>query len=475
MGFNRIAAGFLHSAGWSIRWRLTFWNAAMMTGVLTAFSIALLYQVHRHLIARADQILMEELRELIEEISFYPDTSNLAEQLERRYSVHSHYHFRVLNEDGIVLFRSRFLTFIDLPHPQDPAELRGPVFDDIQIKNLGPHRLLTMAMRDSRAHPMLLQVLAPRASLDMEFRSYVWMVLAIGPVGVLAAVAAGYVLACGALAPIEAITATSQRISAEKLSERITIPNPNDELGRLATTLNHAFDRLQLSINDMRQFTADAAHELRSPLAVMRTEAEVALRNSRTIDEYRKVIEVTLEETTRLSEVTDQLLALSRHDAGHCGAMDDVVPMDALLGDVAEKFKVVAAEKKLEFTVEQIPAWLVHGDDIWLSQVFFNLLDNAMKYMTAPGRVTLRAEVCGDVAHFVVEDTGIGIAAEHLPHLFKRFYRVDDSRNRSRGGTGLGLAICKSIVDMHGGSIMVESQLNQGTRFTVTLPGKATE
>lgn len=447
----------------------------MMTAVLTAFSLALLFQVHRHLIARADQILTEELRELIEEISFYPDTDNLAEQLERRYSVHSHYHFRVLNKDGGILFRSRFLTFIELPSPLNPGELRGSQFDDIDIENLGPHRLLTMAMRDSRSHPMLIQVLAPRAALDMEFRSYVWMVLAIGPVGVLAAVAAGYVLARGALAPIEAITATAQRISAEKLSERITIPNPDDELGQLATTLNHAFDRLQLSINDMRQFTADAAHELRSPLAVMRTEAEVALRNSRTMDEYRKVIEVTLEETSRLSDVTDQLLALSRHDAGHCGLMDDVVPMDALLGDVAEKFKVVAAEKGLEFYVESLPQWYVQGDDIWLSQLFFNLLDNAMKYITSPGCVRLSAEVHNDVADFIVEDTGIGIAAEHLPHLFKRFYRVDDSRNRSHGGTGLGLAICKSIVDMHGGDIGVESQLSQGTRFTVTLPGKATE
>jgi heavy metal sensor kinase len=460
---------------WSIRWRLTFWNAAVMTALIALFSVVLLASVHRHLIARADEVLMEELRELIQEISFYPDTEHLAEQLERRFTVHAQYQFLVSREDGSVLFRSRGLTFIKLPVPATAGELRGAVFEDIQLETLGPHRLLTMVMRDSMSRPLLLQALAPRAALDTEFRNYVWMVLAIGPLAIGFALMAGYALARRVLAPIEDIAAAAERISAENLTERVCSPNPNDELGRLAKTLNQTFDGLQCSISDMRQFTADAAHELRSPLAVMKTEAEVVLRNSRTADEYRRAIEVTLEETTRLSVMVDQLLALSRNDPGSAENIDDVVPMDALLVDIVERFFPVAAEKGLTLVANPVSPWFVRGDDISLSQLFYNLLDNAMKYTVAPGQVSLTAEIGGDVACFTIQNTGPGISAEHLPHLFKRFYRVDDSRTRAKGGTGLGLAICKSIAEIHSGSISVESEPGIGTRFIVTLPGSASD
>ncbi len=298
------------------------------------------------------------------------------------------------------------------------------------------------------------------------------MILALGPLVMLVGLFAGYVLAGRALAPIEKINATAERISAERLTERVDVPNPNDELGRLATTLNQTFDRLHRSIDEMRRFTADAAHELRSPLAVMRTEAEVALRGARTADEYRHVIEVTLEEVTRLSELVNQLLTLSRHDAGMASGYHEEVPLDALLNDVCDKFRTVATEKGLTFDVSPIPSWNVDGDDIWLSQLFFNLLDNAMKFTPRGGHVAFKAETNGQLAKFTVEDTGIGIPPEHLPHLFKRFYRAETSRNRAFGGTGLGLSICKSIVEAHHGQIDVNSQPNLGTRFTVTLPGK---
>lgn len=467
----------LSQSRWSIRWRLTIWNAAVLTAIGMVFSAMMLAMVHRHLIQRADQMLNEELRELIEEISFYPDTTDLAAKLERRYDVHSHFHFRVLDEDRRVLFRSRFLTFIELPTPPNPGELRGAIFEDLDLPNLGRHRLLTRAMRDSQSRPMLMQVVAPRSAIDQEFQSYLWMVLTLGPLAVAVAVGAGYALAWRALAPVEKIAETAERISAEKLSERVEVPNPDDELGRLAATLNQTFDRLQRSINEMRQFTADAAHELRSPLAVMRTQAEVALRSVRSADEYRQVVEGTLEETSRLGVLLDQLLALSRHDAGMDTGFRDEVPLDAVLDDVAEKFRSVADAKGLMFQVtpQPLPPWTVEGDDVWLSQLFFNLLDNAMKYTPRGGQVTLRAETNGKLARFTVEDTGIGIAAEHLPRLFQRFYRVDHSRNRASGGTGLGLAICQSIVEAHHGKIAVESRPNLGTKFTVTLPGRSND
>lgn len=461
----------LTQAHWTIRWRLTIWNAVVLTFIGAAFSGMMLKMVHRHLIARADSSLVDEIRELIEEINFYPDTDDLGKQLAKRYDVHFDYHFQVIAEDGHPLFRSRFLTYINLPVPAKPGELRGQVFEDLTLPQLGPNRLLTMAMRDSKSRPLLLQVVRSRATLAQEFESYLWIVLTLGPLAVVVAVCAGYLLARNALAPIEKIAATAERISAETLSERIESSNPSDELGRLSATLNATFDRLQRSLDEMRQFTADAAHELRSPLAVMRTEAEVALRSERSLDEYRKVIEVNLEETTRLAAVVDQLLTLSRHDSGTEIGFHDEVPLHALIEDVADKFRNVALEKGLTFDVAPLPSWNVDGDDIRLSELFFNLIDNAIKYTPSGGHVAVKAETNGKYAKFIIADTGIGIASRHLPHLFKRFYRADDSRNRAFGGTGLGLAICKSIVEAHHGEIHVDSQPNLGTKFTVTLPG----
>ncbi|MEZ6043136.1 MAG: ATP-binding protein [Planctomycetaceae bacterium] len=446
-----------------------------MTALLTVFSLTLLFIVRQHLIATVDRVLFEELRELIEEISFCPDIENLQEQLQQRYAVHAHYHFRVISEDGRTLFRSRFLNFIDLPVTYNAGELRGPVFDNIELTNLGPYRLLTMAMRDSRSNPMLLQVLSPRSELNKEFLFYVWMILGIGPAAVLVTVVVGYFLARGTLQPIEEIASTAEMISADNLSQRIECPNPDDELGRLGTTLNHTFDRLQASISDMRQFTADAAHELRSPLTVMRTEAEIALRSSRSTDDYRKAIGVTLEETNRLALLVDQLLVLSRHDAHIDAPPEDIVPVDALLKDVAEKFRGLAMERGLTFEAGELPEWYVKGDDIQLSQMFYNLLDNAVKYTPASGRILLRCRIHQHTAHYVIENSGEGIPEEHLPHIFKRFYRVDTSRTRATGGTGLGLAICKSIAEAHGGSIQAENAPETGTRFTVILPGRTSE
>jgi heavy metal sensor kinase len=376
----------------------------------------------------------------------------------------------VLKSDGTALFRSRFLTQVALPAPEKPAEMRGRQFQDLYLPMLGHYRYLMEATRDSRGRPLLVQVITSRAALDREFAAYVWITLVLLPITAVAAALSGFLLAKWALDPINRIIGTAERISAETLSERLEVGNSRDELGRLATTLNCMFDRLHRSIGEMRRFTADAAHELRSPLAVMRTEAEVILRNTRSISVYQHALEVNLEETKRLSELVDQLLALSRHDEGVSIELQDDVELAALIHDVGDRLAIVASQKDIRVEVSCDEACIVRGDDVALSQLLFNLMDNAIKYTPVEGLVRVQSTVDGEQVRICVSDTGIGIALEHLPHIFERFYRTDYSRNRELGGSGLGLAICQAITHAHAGEIRVTSELNEGTRFIVTLP-----
>jgi two-component system, OmpR family, heavy metal sensor histidine kinase CusS len=283
-------------------------------------------------------------------------------------------------------------------------------------------------------------------------------------------VGGGYFLARRALAPVRRMTQTANRITADRLGERIAVDNPDDELGALAQTLNRMIERLGHSFAEMQRFTADAAHELRTPLAVIRNEAEVALRSPRTAAEYGRVLENLLEETNRLSHLADQLLFLCRQDAGLLPTVREAVAVDDLLREVVGNMQLVAGEKGVALSLAENPPCQLPGDRRQLRRVFYNLLDNAIKYTGASGRVTVSSQVADGRLCVVVADTGVGIAPEHLPRVFDRFYRVDPSRAGDGDGAGLGLSICQSIVKALGGSIRLESTAGRGTKAQVELP-----
>ena len=246
------------------------------------------------------------------------------------------------------------------------------------------------------------------------------------------------------------------------------VANPGDELGRLAATLNEMLDRLERSFTQMQRFTADAAHELRTPLAVIRNEAEVALRTPRSAEEYTRVLETLLEEVVRLSEMADQLLFLCRQDAGLNPSAREEVRLDELLLAVTENMRLVADEKGVVLVLADNPPCTVRGDAHQLRRVFYNLIDNAVKYTPAAGTVRVASRCDGESVVVTVSDTGVGITGEHLPRIFDRFYRVDQSR--AGDGAGLGLAICRSVVRATGGSIEVTSEVGRGSKFTMELP-----
>jgi heavy metal sensor kinase len=266
------------------------------------------------------------------------------------------------------------------------------------------------------------------------------------------------------------MAATAAEITATQLDRRLAEPQTKDELGYLAQTFNAMIARLQRSFEEVRRFTADAAHELRTPLAAMRTEAEVALRSPRSPERDERVLENLLEEIERLTRLVSHLLFLCREETGV--GIGDFCParLDVVVSDVCEHMKVAAREKGLDLLVERADACEVNGEADRLRQLFFNLLDNAIKYTQTGGKVFVETQVSSGQALVTVTDTGIGISAEHLPHVFDRFYRVDSSRSGDTAGTGLGLAICRSIAEAHTGRLEIASTPGIGTRVTLVIP-----
>src|SRR5262249_11136951 len=224
------------------------------------------------------------------------------------------------------------------------------------------------------------------------------------------------------------------------------------------------------SFAEIRRFTADASHELRTPLTAIRTETEVALRQSLNAGDCQHLLASILEECDRLARLTDQLLTLSREDAGTTRHVREPVDLAALLDNVVETMRPLAEAKKLHLRVASKAVLRLAGDEVRLRQVFYNLIDNAIKYTPEGGTVEVSLQQQDHEAVITVADNGVGIAAEHLPRVFDRFYRVDKARSREQGGTGLGLSIAKSIVTAHGGQIRLSSVPKQGTQCTVTLP-----
>jgi heavy metal sensor kinase len=272
---------------------------------------------------------------------------------------------------------------------------------------------------------------------------------------------------------VEQLHRMTARITADHLDQRLPVATSNDELGRLAQTINDMIARLERSFTEIRRFTADASHELRTPLTALRTEVEVALSKPTEAIDKQNLLGSILEECERLTRLTEQLLALAREDTRKGHQAYDLVDLAALVRGVVENMRPLAEAKGLRVSLHDEALLTVRGDEVRLRQVFYNLLDNAIKYTAACGEIEVDLEHRVGEAIIALRDTGIGIPAEHLPHVFERFYRVDKARTRAEGGTGLGLSIAQGIVAAHGGRIELDSTPGRGTVCTVTLPLEA--
>jgi heavy metal sensor kinase len=451
----------------SIRWRLTLWNTLAVSLVLLGFAALVYLLTARALYEQTDRALAGGYQQLERDRRL----ANDPEERLRYWVEELHEHLKlfcvIYGPAGEVRVRTPELPADGLP--QAPASAPDRLrFHDQTLPVLGRQRVLQGQLRLA-GQELVVVLMSPLEEVDHELRRLLAALLTAIPLGLAVAGGLGYALARKALAPVEQLRRSTRDITADRLDRRLPVVNPDDELGKLAVTINDMIARLERSFAEVRRFTADASHELRTPLAAIRAEAEVALSRD-SFTPGQQLLGSILEECERLTRLTDQLLELSRADAGVGRLEREPVDLAALLSRVVENLRPLADAKGLSLHADARADAEVCGDVGRLRQVFYNVLDNAIKYTPVGGRVDVGLELRGQTAVVTVRDTGIGIPAEHLPNVFERFYRVDKGRSREQGGTGLGLSISRSIVTAHGGMIELASGSGKGTSCTVTLP-----
>jgi signal transduction histidine kinase len=338
-------------------------------------------------------------------------------------------------------------------------------------------QVLLVAQAEQRATPRspVRWVVAgvSTAPLDVAGEQVLFLSLVVAPIILLISAATAWTLAGRLLKPIEQMVNDVEAIrDGRSLHRRIPVEDLGDEIGRLATTLNEMIGRLEASFAALRRFTADASHELKTPLTVLRADIERAMTTPQGGTDQLVALEEGLQETARMADLVESLLTLARADEGRFDLHREPVEMEPLVREVAETAHILGEEAGLQVTESALQAVTVLGDRARLRQLFLNLVTNAIKYTAKGGRVELSLEAGDGTAVFTVKDTGMGIAGADLPFIFDRFWRVDRVRSRGgeRGGVGLGLAISQWIAQAHGGSINVSSRLGRGSSFAVTMP-----
>ena len=327
----------------------------------------------------------------------------------------------------------------------------------------------------SRVHriegqPLVLRLGASEEPLWQQFWEMVGVMSFGLPITVLLIGLTGYVVAGRALRPVDLMARHAAKISAERLDDRLTISNPDDELGHLGQAFNMTLGRLEESFDQLRRFTADASHELRTPLTAIRSVGEVALQKAGSVPYYRDIIGSMLEEVNRLTRLVESLLTISRADAGQIELHQTTVNALELVQEAAALLESLAEEKHQTVVVEGNPTLNVWADRLILRQAVINLLDNAVKYSPVGGNIHVDVTVDNHTVLTAFQDSGPGIPVEHRDKVFERFYRVDKARTRAEGGTGLGLSIVKWAVSVNGGSVEFDSEPGHGCTFTMRLP-----
>ena len=369
----------------------------------------------------------------------------------------------ISSEFGLAEGTSPLITSAELD-----AVLRGTVLTTDALVDGTPVRLA--AVSSDRAGKRYAIVLGSRTDSEQSTMSRMAaIILVMDLAAVVASIAGGYLVVGKALKPLDHISHRARQIGAGELNQRLDQFDSSSEMIHLTEVLNEMFDRLQRMFESQKQFVQDASHELRSPLAALRCRLEIALRQRRSQADYEAVIEESVADTARLSALAEDLFLLAQADSDNLNIQLMEVSLSEICRAVHQQLAALAQRGRVEFTISAEPGCLVYGDEARLHQAMRNIAENALKYTPKGGRVTISVRQEGDSIIAEVEDTGIGIPAEDRANIFRRFYRLDQSRARGDGGTGLGLAICEQIIRAHRGRIEVGSSPSGGARFTVYL------
>jgi heavy metal sensor kinase len=452
-----------------IRIRLTLWYVLALAVVLVSFAVFLHIRAEPSLDEQVDVVI--NFAADLAQFHIIENNGELAfENAEKLEGIDTSLMMYLMAEDGTVWDR---LGTTDDSHAFFPPK-DGFTSKEKKKHNRDEWRVYSVPV--PAVDPVgWLQVIKKRTVIG-KLRGH--MVVGL-PVALLFAGIGGIFLATRVLRPIEKMTRTTQRITANDLHQRINHTGPQDEIGRLALTLDGMLDRLESGFERERRFTSDAAHELRTPLAALKGHIGVTLSQDRQPKEYAATLRDLENQVDRLIRLSNDLLLLARLEHWHYAEQYEQIVLADLLLTLLDQVMLLAEEKHITLTGDVQPALTFDGNMNLLIRLFLNLLDNAIKYTPAEGTVTLRACQEADRIRVSVCDTGPGIAADQLPHLFERFFRVELDRARgqeaSQSGTGLGLAIAREIARAHNGSITVKSEPGHGSTFTVWLPACSPE
>ena len=455
----------------TLRVRFALWTAGLLLAVLVLFGVFVYLSMWQGLANSIDDSLRLSTSQAIAAVNIENGQINFSDSLP---------------ESSTADLRDRGLTIRILSPNGDLIQAVGPYqkipidllnvknattgtsgFSTISLSNSDPVRVYTAPIKDNQNLLGVIQVVQSLEPLYGTLDRLLLALLISIPILLIVSALSGYYLAVRALSPIDQITHTAQKISTEDLSARLNLYGNDDEVGRLAATFDSMLSRLDDGFKREHQFTSDASHELRTPLAAIQTIINVTRENRRSLDEYEMALDDISEETERLRALTEDLLYIARNDA-QPNTLHEVINLSDILTDVCESRHPLAVSKKLHLNHEIQNDLYISGDIDALIRAFVNLIDNAIKY-TEAGGIRVQAVQCKDHnLEIIISDTGRGILPEYIPHIFERFYRVDESRTTQ--GFGLGLAIVQEIVRAHQGTIEVSSQVGVGTVFRLTFP-----
>ena len=475
-----------------IRLRLAVWYFAVLAVVLSLFGLGAYFEMRHSIIRTVDEELgvrADGVKQLIEKDIQRGHKNELQDGLREHTELRSGGALlQVSDEQGNWVYRSAVMSDYGVPRPSNISSkasamaARAPQRNDEEAEPHWQTRAVDYRGKDvplrvwneeirAGGESYVIQVAAEMDDFYGALHHFALLLWISIPLLLVCAAAGGYWISTRALAPVDQITRAARNISAQNLSSRLVVPNAGDELQRLSETLNGMLERLEAAFKKITQFTADASHELRTPVAVMRTRAELALRKARSAEEYRETIEQIHAELEKTTALIEQLMFLARADSG--AEVLRFVPTNVadVLREACDQGAALAEAKQIAFH-EQIPGrplW-IQGDPGSLRRLFLILIDNAVKYTPAEGRVDVSLAQNDGYVVAEVRDTGIGITEADLPSVFERFYRADKARSRASGGVGLGLSIGKWIAEVHSGTIDVHSSPGQGSVFQIRLP-----
>ena len=436
----------------SLRARLLVWYTAMLAVVIVAFGAIVCYVAWRAKLADVDAALRSRADTLIAGLQpAAAGTFDLTLPADAaRGAADSPYHV-LWTPLGVVIDRSE--SNLDVPRPERPGVQTRDGRRELTLVASGAYVLVGMSMAEPRA----------------EIAGLALTMASVGGLALLLAFVGGWYLVGRALTPIDRINRTARAMIEGDFAARIPVGRLETELGQLARALNEAFDGLHAALERQRRFAADASHELRTPLAVISTETQWALARERTPADYRQALDACGRASLRMQNVVERLLKLARAEALPAPARLEPVRLDALARDVVHDLRSLAAARGVDIALEARPVTCL-GDGAALQDAVTNVVANAIQYNVDRGRIGVDVHATPEHAELVVTDTGIGISAEHLPHVFEPFFRADPARSRVAGGSGLGLGVTRATVRQHGGDVLCASEPGRGTMVTIRLP-----